>query len=122
MHELSLAQSILEIVQQAVPPERDARASTVRLRIGELAGVVEDSLTFCFDAITRGTRLEGSRLAIEHIPTQADCRTCGARGVIVPTEFRCPSCGGTEIVLVSGRELQVVEVELPEDEEDRSWA
>jgi hydrogenase nickel incorporation protein HypA/HybF len=119
MHELSLAQSILEIVQQAVPPDRDARASTVRLRIGELAGVVEDSLAFCFDAITRGTRLEGSRLAIERVPTEADCQSCRARVAISPPQFCCPSCGGTEIVLVSGRELQVVEVELPDDEEDR---
>jgi hydrogenase nickel incorporation protein HypA/HybF len=87
MHELSLAQNIMEIVERAVPPEQNARASTIRLRVGEFAAVVEDSLSFCFEAITRGTRLEGSRLSIERVP---------------------------------GMELQIIEVELPENDEERT--
>ena len=65
MHELSIAQSILEIIQQHISESDWERVEAVRLKIGAFAGVVPDSLEFSFQAITAETSLNHARLEIE---------------------------------------------------------
>jgi len=112
MHELSIAQSILEIVEQHLPPGNDAAVRSVKLKVGDLAGIVSDSLEFCFSAITMGGPLEGARLDIEHVPITGECRDCGGRAPVRDHIFACPSCGSGNLAVVAGRELQVTEIEL----------
>jgi len=116
MHELSVAQSIVDIVLQHLPKENHVAVKSVGLRLGEMAGIVPDSLEFCFGAITQGTPLEGATLAIEHVPLRAHCSDCGADGDIAPTLFVCPSCGGSSLTILSGREMQVKDIEVEERE------
>jgi hydrogenase nickel incorporation protein HypA/HybF len=112
MHEMSVAQNIIDIVRQAVPPARAAAVTSVRLRLGSLSGVVAESLAFCFEALVADTVMSRARLAIERVPTACDCRACGARFEPAALIFFCPSCGSGDVRLVSGRDLQVVDVEL----------
>jgi hydrogenase nickel incorporation protein HypA/HybF len=109
MHELSIAQSILDIVLQHLPPEAPP-VETVKVRIGRLSGVLAESLEFCFGVVVSGTPLEGARMEIEHIPAQATCRGCGKGFQVPETLFCCPSCATTDIKLTSGFELQVAEI------------
>ena len=112
MHEMSVAQNIIDIVRQAVPPARTPAVTSVRVRLGSLSGVVAESLAFCFEALVGDTPLARARLAIERVPTSCDCRACGARFEPDTLIFFCPSCGSGDVRLVSGRDLQVVDVEL----------
>jgi hydrogenase nickel incorporation protein HypA/HybF len=112
MHELSIAQNIVDIVQQYVPDTDSGNVRTVRMKVGELSGVVSESLEFCFGAIIMGTPLEGAHLAIEQIPLQTECRKCGNVFRVEEYNFRCPACASDDISIVSGRELQVTEIEL----------
>jgi hydrogenase nickel incorporation protein HypA/HybF len=112
MHELSIAQSVLDIVHQHVPAGEEKRVRIIRLSIGTMAGVVADSLAFCFSAITQGTPFEGAVLEIAQIPLTAHCNTCEANAPIDRTRFICPACGGSDLTVVSGREMQVREIEL----------
>lgn len=112
MHELSIAQNILEIVRQSIPDGdlRDVRV--IRLKVGTISGVVADSLEFCFAAAVAGTALAESRLAIESVPFRIRCERCNKEftndiGFVV-----CPECDGTQTTILSGRELQVSEIEL----------
>jgi hydrogenase nickel incorporation protein HypA/HybF len=114
MHELSIAQSIVDIVLQHLPPSDSVNVSRVRLTLGAMAGVVPDSLEFCFGAITEGTRLQGAILDIEHLPLTARCSECGREGEIEPTLFACPLCGGYRLVILTGRELQLRDIEVEE--------
>jgi len=116
MHELSIAQSIVTIAEEHLPAETHARVRTVRVKIGELAGVVPDSLEFCFSAVTGGTALEGARLEIQHVAARARCHSCGATTPVALLAFQCQRCGGIGLTLVEGEELQVLELEL-EDEQ-----
>ena len=74
MHELSIANNLVTIASEAIcsdsesDPEAIGQVSEVHLRLGALAGVVEDALMFCYDIATEGTLLEGSRLVIEAVP------------------------------------------------------
>jgi hydrogenase nickel incorporation protein HypA/HybF len=111
MHELSIAWNILEIVRQHAPDGHGTDVRAVRVRIGPLAGVVPESLEFCFQALVRETPLQHAVLQIDRIAIRYHCQDCGTTGELQEPEFRCPACAGA-IRLSGGDELQVVEIEL----------
>ena len=112
MHELSIAQSIVDIIRQYVPVDHAEDVRLVKIRVGQLAGVVPDSLDFCFGAIVSDTPLSRARLNIEETLLQSQCKICHEVFVVEGASFLCPQCGSGEIKLISGTELQVVEIEL----------
>lgn len=114
MHELSIAQGILDIVRQYVPAAHGEKVRAVKVRVGHLAGVVPASLDFCFGAIVAGTPYAPAFLAIEEVPAAIHCHACERTSVIDGPAFACPGCGSPDVALDSGGELQVVEVELDE--------
>lgn len=116
MHELGVAQGILDLVQQHVPQDQAPYVRAVTVRLGTLSGVVADSLDFCFSAIVAGTAYGGATLAIEPVPTRARCSDCSREFDVGDMVFRCPHCGGPHIRLVSGDELHVTSVELADAE------
>ncbi len=118
MHELGIAQNILEIVRQAVPDEQKAAVRKIRIRVGQLSGIVPDSLDFCFSVMLNESRMPKARLAIEEVPTISRCRDCAHRFQIEDMAFLCPACKSTNLELVSGRELEVVEIELADDRDE----
>ena len=112
MHELSLAQNIVEIVHQYVPPEESWSVKSVRLKVGDLSGVVADSLDFCFTAIIADTALSGTTLEIDRIPYTLHCMDCNDTFISEFGVVLCPKCGGDRTEVVAGTEMQVVEIEL----------
>jgi len=113
MHEVSVAAGILDIVRQHVLAADALRVRAVRVRVGDLAGVVPDSLGFCFDAIVAGTEYASARLEIDVVPANGICGECGLAAAIdsLPP-FMCPSCGSPFITVTAGDDLVVVDVEL----------
>lgn len=120
MHELSLAQNIAEIAQNAAAANGKEKIMTVCVRVGELSGVVVDSLTFCFSAITAGTPLEGATLRVERIPVRARCGACGTVCDVQDFVFLCPSCGSGNLDVIAGRELQVSHIEVEEESAEQT--
>lgn len=108
MHELALMESVVEAVTDQIDGQRVA---LVRLEIGELAGVVDDALRFCFDVCAKGTNLEGAELAILSIPARARCQTCGSEYALRSFATPCP-CGSFERKVLSGTELRLKDVEV----------
>ncbi len=118
MHELSIVASIVDSVTESLAPYPGARVKEVRLRIGVLASVVEDSLQFCYGIAIQGTRLDGSKLVIQTLPVIARCDQCNA-DVELPSlqSFRCPQCGEPVSDLRQGRELDIDSIEIEDAEE-----
>ncbi len=112
MHELSIAQSIVEIVQQYVPSGGARSVRSVKLKIGELAGVVADSLVFGFEVTSQGTVAEGAELMIERVPIVCRCQPCGSVFEVGRYVFICPACKAASVDVIAGNELDVVELEL----------
>ena len=109
MHELSLTQSVVEICEGHADGRR---VTDVVLLIGELSGVVPDSIEFCFEACTKGTLLEGARLVMEIVPGIGRCPSC-ARELPITSLFEpCTSCRAFGLSIVTGEELRVKELEL----------
>jgi len=108
VHELAIAESVVETVTRRLP---DARITSVHLEIGALSGVVAESIRFCFDLATEGTGLEGATLEITEPPARCRCRSCG-------TEFQpdspivlCP-CGSADATVLAGEELKILSVRV----------
>jgi hydrogenase nickel incorporation protein HypA/HybF len=118
MHEMSIAQEVIEIVQQHLPPGDGLVPKSVKLRIGELAGVVPESLEFCFAALTRDTALRDASLLIERVPLIIECKSCGAQSPIEVGAFVCPSCHSFDVQILSGTDLRVVEIEFGDGAEN----
>ena len=111
MHELSIAESVVEIATRHAPGRRVYR---VDLRVGHLRQVVPSALEFAFELTARGTPLEGAKLRIEDVPAEGICRSCGARSVMTEFPLQCSRCGGLDLEVVAGEELQVDSLELEE--------
>lgn len=116
MHELSLAENILDIVRENLSSNGGGKLKSVKVRIGELAGVVPESLEFCFTAITKGTPMEDAKLEIERTGIAAHCADCGKDSTVEGLVFRCPACESANIKVIAGNELQVVGIEIYDKE------
>jgi len=116
MHELSLAQNILEIVEQNVPSQQRPLVKSIKLRLGESSGVVADSLEFCFSIITADTPMNKAFLQIERTPFMIACSVCRKSFESPMGMSQCPQCGSRETDIVGGTEMRVVEIELNDPE------
>jgi len=110
MHELSVANSILDLVRPYVPEGTPVLA--VRVRIGDLSGVVAESLEFCWTAIVPETPLRGARLEIEKIPFRVKCEECGEESESSYGLAMCPRCNSARTRVLSGTEMEVLDIEL----------
>lgn len=108
MHELSLTQSIVSIVAEHANGRKVKR---VTLDVGRFAGVMTESLRFCFDLVAEGTVVEGASLEFREIEGRARCTGCH-REFIQDTLFSPCPCGALEFDRLSGDELRVKEYEL----------
>ena len=117
MHELSIATSIVEAVTESAAAYPGARVKEVRLRVGALASVVEDSLQFCWELATDGSPIAGAALVINKLPVVVHCDACGVDSKLDGVQsFRCPRCGEIAADLRQGRELEIESIELEEPE------
>ncbi|SRR5581483_6365560 len=118
MHELSIVSSVVENVIESLDRYPGARVTEVRLKVGALAAVIEDSLQFCYGIATEETPLEGSRLVVNIVPVTVHCDACGAEGALESLQsFRCPHCGEPASDVRHGRELEIEAIEIEDPEE-----
>jgi hydrogenase nickel incorporation protein HypA/HybF len=111
MHELSIAESVLRIVDGHA---RGRQVTKVTLRVGHLRQVVPSALDFAFELVAQGTVAEGAALEIEEVPLRGVCRACEADTEQAGFPLRCGRCGGFDIEVVSGEELLVDSLEVEE--------
>ncbi len=115
MHEMGIAMQIAEIATSSIPDNMaNVRIEKVNLRVGKLSAIVPDSLSFCFEIAVKDTPLDGASLNIEEVPVSAKCKDCGFRWTIKSSVFKCTKCESGSIEILSGRELDVVSIEVAE--------
>lgn len=112
MHELSLCEGIVQVMEEQAPLQRFDRVKRVRLEVGALAGVDPQAMRFGFEVVTRGTLADGACLEILHLPAQAWCLPCGQTVEIAQRFDPCPRCGGHQLQVTGGEELRIKELEV----------
>ncbi|MBF0210660.1 MAG: hydrogenase maturation nickel metallochaperone HypA [Desulfamplus sp.] len=115
MHEMGVAQQMINIALASIPADIvNPKVERLNLKVGKLAAVVEDSLRFCFEIIAKDSLLDGAELAIEHIPVKVRCKVCDAIWEADGPIFSCQKCKDGAVEIISGRELEIVSIELAE--------
>ncbi|MGA9664907.1 MAG: hydrogenase maturation nickel metallochaperone HypA [Gallionella sp.] len=112
MHEMSIAESVLQIIQDAARAEGYAKVKAVWLEIGQLAAVEKESLRFCFDAVTRDSIAEDARLEIIDTAGRGWCMQCACNVAVTARYEPCPSCGSSQVEVTGGEEMRVKELEV----------
>ncbi len=119
MHELSIAQSIVEVVEATAVENRASQVNSVRLLIGDGSGVAIEPLIFSFEMIaSMEPLLSGAKLLIERVPHRARCRKCATEFIIPDFVVICPACQVWDCEVISGTELQVLEMEFDAESEE----
>jgi hydrogenase nickel incorporation protein HypA/HybF len=111
MHEMSIAQSIFDIVSKEMEKHEVTKVIAVNLKVGKMSAVVPSSLLFCWSVLTRGGHLEGAKLIIDEVPVRIRCRDCGHDSLKEDYRLVCPQCRSFAVDVVSGRELTVQDIE-----------
>lgn len=112
VHEIGIAQNILEHVLAGAEKENAHFIHRIQLRVGTLAGVVEEALQFALEVAVKGTVAQDAAICIERVQALCLCSTC--QKTFEPSDiiFICPSCGTFSSKILKGRELEVVELEI----------
>jgi hydrogenase nickel incorporation protein HypA/HybF len=112
MHEMSLAENVREIIEDAGREQGFARVMSVRLEIGKLSSVEPEAMRFCFDAAMAGSIAEQARLEIVEMPGQGHCDDCGRDMQIESLYEACPHCGGYRICVTGGDAMRIMDMEV----------
>jgi len=113
MHEVSIADSLLDISVRECRDKGFTKIGSIKVCIGKASGVMPEALLFAFDAMKAGTLAEGASLIIEEVPVSGHCNTCNtAFTVSEKYVLCCPHCSSESFTVDSGRELNIVELEV----------
>jgi hydrogenase nickel incorporation protein HypA/HybF len=114
MHETALALSILDIVVNKCTEAGGRTVDSVRVRIGTAAGVLPEALLFAFDAVKATTVADKATLEIERVPVGGMCSDCKKEFAVEGAQyvFSCPLCGSRSFEITSGREMEILDMEI----------
>ncbi|HPE78613.1 MAG: hydrogenase maturation nickel metallochaperone HypA [Chromatiaceae bacterium] len=112
MHEMSLCESIMQIIEDEAQRQGFERVIRVRLEIGRLSGVEIEAMRFGFDAVTRDSLADGAELEIIELPGTAWCLPCGCEVEVRQRFDACPQCGSYQLQVVSGDQMQIKDLEV----------
>lgn len=112
MHEMSLCEGVLHIIEREAQTQGFGRVKTVWLEIGALAGVEPEAMRFCFDAVMRGSLADGAGLEIIAAPGVAWCLPCGKNVAVSQLYDVCPNCSGHQLQIVGGDQMRIKELEV----------
>ncbi len=112
MHEMSLMEDMLRIVEESARAQGCGRVRTVVLEVGRLAGVETEALRFAFDVVTAGSLAEGATLEIEEPEGRGCCLACGEETKVTARYDACPRCGTLPLQITGGTGLRVKAIDV----------
>lgn len=112
MHEMSLCESLIQVVEEQAKAQSYSKVKAVYLEIGAFSGIEVDAMTFCFDVVCRGTIAESAKLDITKLPAKAWCFDCNKEITIFDRLDNCPNCNGVSIHAKGGDEMRIKELEV----------
>lgn len=119
MHELSVTESILDIVLSHAKASSAARVTDIFLVIGQLSSIVDDSVQFYWDFVSENTLCQGALLHFRRIPASFRCTNCDTEFSIKNELTACPNCGSIRTTITHGEEFFVESIEIEKDDEKK---
>jgi len=110
LHELSLAQDVLTIIEQSALKENFKHVREITISIGKLAGVEIDSFVFALEHVAESGVLQGSKINITQPEAHATCNKCRSNFVVNTRWDNCPTCLRHDTQITSGEQLQIIDL------------
>lgn len=112
MHELSIAESLVELIEEHAVTHNFKKVTKITLEIGVLAGIEKSALFFCFDTATQNTIAEGAKLEIQEKLAKGTCQNC--HQLVTPSGWYepCPHCGEMAIKISEGQQMCIKSLEV----------
>ncbi|MDR1919501.1 MAG: hydrogenase maturation nickel metallochaperone HypA [Tannerellaceae bacterium] len=107
MHELSIAQSIVELAEEQARRHQASAIEEVEIEIGRLAGVELQTFCFALESAVKGSMLENAGIVRHDIEGEGRCGDCDACFPVEELFSPCPRCGSYGVRLIKGKELRV---------------
>jgi hydrogenase nickel incorporation protein HypA/HybF len=122
MHELTITESILDIVLKHAGQAQARRITDIHLVLGDLSSIVDDSVQFYWDMLSEGTLAQGAELHFKRIHTEMRCQDCGIQYHPPEGDLSCPECRSRNVNIIAGEEFFVdsIEVEMDGDNPTRA--
>jgi hydrogenase nickel incorporation protein HypA/HybF len=121
MHELPITQSVLSIAVETAQQNGGGRVLAINLVVGEMASIVDDSVQFYFDILSKDTLAEGSALNFRREPATATCQDCQYQANVKPPIMPvCLQCGSSKLIVTGGKEFFIESIEVEDDNENHS--
>jgi len=112
MHEMAIAQGILDIVLKTAAEHSAVKVTGIKLLIGQMTQVEPECLKFGFAALAMGSIADGANVDITIVPLVGQCNDCGQQFSVEKYCFLCTNCNSPRVTVVSGRELAVDYLEV----------
>jgi hydrogenase nickel incorporation protein HypA/HybF len=112
MHELSVTEGLLNITLRHAEQAEAKRVTTLHIVVGRLSSIVDDSVQFYWDIISKDTIAEGAMLHFQRIPIELECLNCGQRYTPEVEDFACPNCKSEQIKIIAGEEFYLDSIEV----------
>ena len=112
MHELAITEGIIQAAVPEALKHGAKRVLEIRLKIGELSGVIPECIQYYFDIASKGTIAENAKLVVERVPVSIRCLDCGYEGPIDRRKIRCCQCDSINFKLIGGKEYFVESLEV----------
>jgi hydrogenase nickel incorporation protein HypA/HybF len=117
MHELPVTQSLLDLALEHAEKAGGGRITALDLVIGDLSGIVDESVKFYWEIIAEGTPAAGAELRFRRVAMELACGACGTTFAPSGEDYRCARCGSLDVTVVSGREFLLESIYLETDGE-----
>ncbi|MBL4937963.1 hydrogenase maturation nickel metallochaperone HypA [Clostridium sp. YIM B02515] len=116
MHELPITESIVRIASDEALKHNVSKINEIRIKIGEISGLVPECIQYYFDVVSAGTKAEGAKLIINKLPIVMKCVNCNFTGETDKfVENKCPDCGSTQMKMIGGNEFYIDSMEVEKD-------
>jgi hydrogenase nickel incorporation protein HypA/HybF len=112
MHELSVTQNIINISSEEAEKHNANRVKEIKIQVGELSGLIPESIQYYFDIASKGTKVEGAKLNIEKIPITVKCSDCGFESIMDRNSYSCKNCESLNIKIIKGNEFLIQSLEV----------
>ncbi len=112
MHELSVTQSIIKICCEEAVKHKASKVKEIRIKVGELSGLIPDCIQYYFDIASKGTEVEGALIKIDKIPITIKCNECNYEGVLKDKNYSCPVCNSYNLKILKGNEFLIDSLEV----------